>query len=98
MNATLLILQSSVPSVSQVPLPLAQYAIPSARPEISHRTSTGFPSPAADYRLMLTCRACDVEPYAYLRHVPTDLPRRQAGEDVNDLLPFNFNKQQAGGQ
>jgi hypothetical protein len=41
---------------------------------------------------MLTCRACDVEPYAYLRHVLTELPRRQPGDDVTDLLPFNFNK------
>ncbi|MDO8072964.1 translesion error-prone DNA polymerase V autoproteolytic subunit [Janthinobacterium sp. SUN176] len=49
MNATLLILQSSQPGVSQVPFPLAQYPIPSARPEISHRISAGFPSPAADY-------------------------------------------------
>jgi hypothetical protein len=37
-------------------------------------------------------RACDVEPYAYLRHALTELPRRQPGDDVTDLLPFNFNK------
>lgn len=38
---------------------------------------------------LLTCRGCDVEPYAYLRHVLTELPKRQAGADVADLLPFN---------
>jgi hypothetical protein len=25
-----------------------------------------------------------------LRHVLTELPKRQAGADINDLLPFNF--------
>lgn len=50
---------------------------------------------AVIYSLMLTCRACDVEPYAYLRHVLTELPRRQPGDDVTDLLPFNFSKNQA---
>lgn len=41
---------------------------------------------------MPTCRACDVEPYAYVRHGLTDLPRRQPRDDVSYLLPFNFNK------
>jgi transposase len=48
--------------------------------------------------LMLTRRTCGVEPYAYLLHILTELPRRQPGDDVMDLLPFNFNKQQVGGQ
>lgn len=52
----------------------------------------GADASAVIYSLMLTCRACDVEPYAYLRHVLTELPRRQPGDDVTDLLPFNFNK------
>lgn len=50
----------------------------------------GADASAVIYSLMLTCRACDVEPYAYLRHVLTELPKRQAGADVADLLPFNF--------
>ena len=49
MNASLIFSQPSQPGVSQVPLPLAQFPLPSARPEISHRISAGFPSPAADY-------------------------------------------------
>jgi hypothetical protein len=42
------------------------------------------------YSLMLTCRACNVEPYAYLLHVLTELPQRAPDSDISDLLPFNF--------
>jgi transposase len=52
----------------------------------------GAEASATIYSLMLTCRACGVEPYAYLVHVLTELPRRKAGDDVTDLLPFNFAK------
>jgi transposase len=52
----------------------------------------GADASAVIYSLMLTCRACDVEPYAYLRHVLTELPKRMTGDDVTDLLPFNFAK------
>jgi hypothetical protein len=41
---------------------------------------------------MLTCRACGVEPYAYLLRVLTELPQRAADDDIRDLLPFNFVK------
>lgn len=58
----------------------------------------GADASAVIYSLMLTCRACDVEPYAYLLHVLTELPRRQAGDDVTDLLPFNFNMAPVGAQ
>jgi transposase len=44
------------------------------------------------YSLMVTCRACNVEPYAYLVHVLTELPQRVPDADVTDLLPFNFAK------
>jgi hypothetical protein len=44
--------------------------------------------------LMLTCRACGVEPLAWLRHVLTELPQRAADADIDDLLPFNFAKTQ----
>jgi transposase len=47
------------------------------------------------YSLMLTCRACDVEPYAYLLHVLTELPQRAPDADVTDLLPFNYARRQA---
>jgi transposase len=42
------------------------------------------------YSLMLTCRACGVEPYAWLRHVLTELPLRTPDADIEDLMPFNF--------
>ena len=44
------------------------------------------------YSLVLTCRACNVEPYAYLLHVLTELPQRAPDADVTDLLPFNVAK------
>lgn len=53
-------------------------------------TAAGANASAVIYSLMLTCRACGVEPYAYLRHVLTELPRRDEGADVRDLLPFNY--------
>ena len=53
-------------------------------------TVAGANASAVIYSLMLTCRACGVEPYAYLRHVLTELPRRAEGVDVRDLLPFNY--------
>jgi hypothetical protein len=39
---------------------------------------------------MLTCRACGVEPYVWLRHVLTELPCRPPDADITDLMPFNF--------
>lgn len=48
---------------------------------------------AVIYSLILTCRACNVKHYAWLRHVLTELPKRQAGDDVTDLLPFNYTNQ-----
>jgi transposase len=53
-------------------------------------TVAGAKASAMIYSLMLTCRACDVEPYAYLLHVLTELPQRPPEADITDLLPFNF--------
>jgi transposase len=44
------------------------------------------------YSQMLTCLACNVEPYADLVHVLTALPQRAPDADITDLLPFNFVK------
>lgn len=57
-------------------------------------TVAGAKASAMVYSLMLTCRACNVEPYAYLHHVLTELPQRAHNADIDDLLPFNFAKQQ----
>jgi hypothetical protein len=42
------------------------------------------------YSLMLTCHACNVEPYAYLLHVLTELPQRAPDADITCLLPFKL--------
>jgi len=55
-------------------------------------TVDGAKASAIVYSLMLTCRACGVEPLAWLRHVLTELPQRAADADINDLLPLNFVK------
>ena len=53
----------------------------------------GADASAIIYSLMLTCRACGVEPFMYLRHVLTELPQRAAEDDITDLLPFHFARQ-----
>jgi len=55
-------------------------------------TVAGAKASAMVYSLMLTCRACGVEPYAYLHHVLTELPQRAPDADIADLLPFNFDQ------
>ena len=55
-------------------------------------TVDGAKASAVVYSLMLTCRASRVEPFAWLRHVLTELPKRAADADMTDLLPFNFPK------
>jgi transposase len=55
-------------------------------------TVAGAKASAMVYSLVLTCRACNVEPYAYLHHVLTELPQRASDADISDLLPFNFAK------
>ena len=58
-------------------------------------TVDGAKASAVIYSLMLTCRTCSVEPFAWLRHVFTELPQRPDGADIDDLLPFNFAKSTA---
>jgi transposase len=60
-------------------------------------TVDGAKASAMVFSLMLTCRACNVEPYAYLLHVLKELPQRAQEADVTDLLPFNYAKQQKSG-
>ena len=58
-------------------------------------TLDGADASAMVYSLMLTCRACGVEPHAYLLHVLTELPQRAEDADISDLLPFSYAKWQA---
>lgn len=53
-------------------------------------TVAGAQASAVIYSLMLTCRACGVEPYGYLRHVLTELPGRADDANIDDLLPFHY--------
>ncbi|EPE93793.1 hypothetical protein RGCCGE502_33381 (plasmid) [Rhizobium grahamii CCGE 502] len=55
-------------------------------------TVDGAKASAVIYSLMLTCRACGVDPLTWLRHVLTELPKRDEAADIGDLLPFNFSK------
>lgn len=55
-------------------------------------TVEGARASAVVYSLVLTCRACGIEPFAWLRHVLTQLPQRPHDADIEDLLPFNFVK------
>jgi hypothetical protein len=57
-------------------------------------TVGGAQASAVIYSLMLTCRACGVEPWTYLHAVLTELPRRSDGADISDLLPWRFAQQQ----
>ena len=58
-------------------------------------TVDGAKASAVIYSLMLTCRACGVDPLAWLRHVLTELPQRKETAGIGDLLPFNFSRNSA---
>jgi transposase len=58
-------------------------------------TADGAKASAVIYSLMLTCRACGVDPLIWLRHVLTELPQRDENADIGDLMPFNFSKASA---
>ena len=53
----------------------------------------GAKGSAMVYSLMLTCRACSAEPYAYLQHVPTELAERAPDANATDLRPFRYAEQ-----
>lgn len=44
------------------------------------------------YSLIETAKANGVEPYHYLKHVFSELPKAQSVEDIEALLPWNFKK------
>lgn len=54
-------------------------------------TPSGADASAVLFSIMLSCRANGVEPYAYLRHVLTELPQREESNEVSDLLPHTYN-------
>lgn len=46
------------------------------------------------YALIETARANDLEPYAYLRHLHTELPKAETVEAIEALLPGNITMDQ----
>ncbi|KER00938.1 IS66 family transposase [Photorhabdus temperata] len=43
------------------------------------------------YSLVMSCRANDINPYFYFRHIFTELPKRHSDDSLHDLLPWNVN-------
>ena len=52
-------------------------------------TPAGADASARLYSLIETAKANGLEPYAYLRHVFTELPKAETLEDMEALLPWN---------
>ncbi|MGI2215041.1 IS66 family transposase [Shewanella oncorhynchi] len=53
-------------------------------------TSVGGAKASANlYSLVMTCRANDINPYYYFRHLFTELPKRSVADDMSDLMPWN---------
>ncbi|MGH8513399.1 MAG: transposase domain-containing protein, partial [Gammaproteobacteria bacterium] len=42
------------------------------------------------YSLIESAKACGHEPYYYLRHVFTELPKAKSLADIEAILPFNL--------
>jgi transposase len=51
--------------------------------------AVGAQASANLYSLVMTCRANDVEPYAYLNYLFEHLPAASTMEQVEALLPWN---------
>jgi transposase len=56
-------------------------------------TARGAKSSANLYSLIETAKANGLEPYAYLRHLFTELPKAQTLEQIEALLPFHVKTQ-----
>lgn len=53
-------------------------------------TSVGGAKASANlYSLVMTCRANDINPYYYFRHLFTELPKRSQADGISDLMPWN---------
>lgn len=47
------------------------------------------------YRLIMTCRVNDINPYYYFQHIFNELSKRQLTDDLTDLMPWNLNINEA---
>lgn len=52
-------------------------------------TPAGADASARLYSIIETAKASNLEPYAYLRHVFTELPKAVTADDVEALMPWN---------
>ena len=57
-------------------------------------TTDGANASANLYSLIETAKACELEPYAYLRYLLTYLPRATCVDEVEAVLPYNADKDQ----
>ncbi|WP_176736713.1 IS66 family transposase [Oligoflexus tunisiensis] len=53
-------------------------------------TIKGAAVSAALYSLVITARANGIDPYEYLTHIFSELPKASSTEDIERLLPWNF--------
>lgn len=58
-------------------------------------TVEGAEASASLFSLIETAKANNVEPYSYLRHIFTELPKAKTLEDYDALLPWNINFEEA---
>jgi transposase len=56
-------------------------------------TPAGAEASARLYSLIETAKANGIEPYAWLRHVFTELPKATTLDDIEALLPWNWGRQ-----
>lgn len=54
------------------------------------QSTNGAKASAALYSIVMTCRANDINPYYYFERLFTELPLREEGADLSDLLPWNI--------
>lgn len=57
-------------------------------------TVQGAEASANLYSLVETAKANGIEPYAYLKHIFTELPKATTLEEIETLLPFNIDRDQ----
>jgi hypothetical protein len=53
-------------------------------------TVKGANASAALYSLVISSRANGVEPYDYLTHIFSELPKATSADEIESLLPWNF--------
>ncbi|KGJ97960.1 hypothetical protein ND16A_0765 [Thalassotalea sp. ND16A] len=53
------------------------------------KSVTGAKASAWLYSIVMTCRANDINPYYYFLHLFRELPSRNTGDDLTDLMPWN---------